>query len=336
MSDEIDISTLQAASGRFLASRDLLAWEADSMVRCMDLVRAFQRKDLDPVGFNAALASERTAAPVAIPKGDGTAVALIELTGVLTPNPSVFHLLGFGTAVRTFMQQLQAAGEAARIKAIVVVVDSPGGSVRLIPEAAQLVRTVRARKPVIVAIDGSACSAAYWIACQSTALIATPSAQVGAIGVLAERPSIARRLQQDGVDVTVVHAGKFKHHGHVALPLEDSERQWLQREVDATYAEFVAAVAAGRRVSPSTVRDGYGEGRPVRAADALALGMIDAVQLVEDAIGRAVAAPVEVAAQLAERIASHAGRMHRAFVAHQRAEIAAFRQVAADRRNART
>lgn len=319
----VSLSSLQAAAGRLLTSGETVSWEPGSRFRCVELVRAFQQKRLDPAGLEAALAGER-AALGRPPSAQGTAV--LELTGVLTPHDSIFTLVNAGTSVRTFMQQLTAASVDKAIRSIVIVVDSPGGFVALVPEAAALVRAVRGRKPVAVTVAGLNASAAYWITSGATALEATPSALVGAIGVLTERASIAKLLERAGVDVEVFSAGTFKAEGHEALPITDPERRAIQARVDAAYSAFVADVAAGRSVLPVTVRQGFGEGRVVPAADAVRLGMIDHVAIVEDTIQRAVTAPAQFSAHLAARLARSRTAAQAEQAQRARAEIAAHRQ----------
>jgi signal peptide peptidase SppA len=317
------ISMLQAACGRFLCTSDLFAWEASSQRRCTELVRAFQRKDLDPDGLAAALTSERLGASPAAPSS--SAIAVIGLTGVLMPTPSIFSFLGFGTSTREFTQQLTAAAFDPKVKAIAIVVDSPGGSIRLIPEAAAAMRQARKRKPVVVTVAGMAASAGYWIASNATAIESTASGSVGAIGILTERVSRTKQLARDGVDVTIVSAGKYKGEGHEATPITDAEQQALQRRVDAAYAQFVSDVAAGRHVTAAAVRDGFGEGRVIEAADGLRLGMIDRIAVVEDTLARTIAAPAALTALLTQRADHLRTRTERARRDQARAEIATHR-----------
>lgn len=313
--------TLRAMAGRHLSSPDLLAWEHGSQQRCTDLVRAFQRKDLDAEGLRAALAGERLGTPPAPPR---SSVAVLGLFGVLTPTPSIFSMLGFGTSMRDFTRQLTAATVDRAVKAIVVVVDSPGGSVRLVPEAAVAMRTARGRKPVIVSTVMAA-SAAYWVGSNATAMEATPSASVGAIGIITERVSMVKHLAQEGIDVTVVSAGKFKSEGHAATPITEAEQQALQQRVNTAYGMFINDVASGRHVPASAVRGGYGEGRLVEAPDALRLGMIDRVATVEDTIGRLLASPTAFTTVMTARVEQACTRFERDRRESARAEIAGHR-----------
>lgn len=290
-------SALLSYASAFLSSSEPLGLEAASASRLTALVRAFTTGELDAAGLRAALGSDRPAPTRPTPKG----TAVIELVGVLTPSPSLFSMLGFGTNVRDFTQRLMAAATDPAVKAIAVVVDSPGGQIRQIPEAAKVMRFVRAHKPVVAVVVGLDASAAYWLTANATAIEATPSASVGAIGVLCERVSVVRQLAQDGIDVEVFAAGKHKAEGHPATAITDAERQARQADVDTAYTQFVSDVAAGRQTAPATVRMGYGEGRLVTAAEGLRLGMIDRVALVEETLDRIVSAPATFGASHAAR-----------------------------------
>src|SRR4051794_3101405 len=118
------ISTLQAAAGRFLTAGGASAWEAASKGRHEALVQAFQRKEIDPLGLEAAFAGERTARPM---PARTRSTAVLELVGVLMAGPSIFSFLGAGTAMREFLRELAAAVGDPAVRAIAVLVDSPGG-----------------------------------------------------------------------------------------------------------------------------------------------------------------------------------------------------------------
>ena len=217
--------------------------------------------------------------------------------------PRGFSLLGLGTALRPFTRQVKAAAADDSVKAIAVVVDSPGGLLGMVPEAAAAMRAARQRKPVVVAVAGLNASAVYWITAGGSRMTATPSASVGAVGVFCVRPSIVRQLDQEGIDVAVFSAGKYKTEGLEVVPLTNAERSATQARVDEAYQQFVADVAAGRLVPGARVRDSFGQGRIVSAAEGLRLGMIDAVEEVDDTIARVAAEPARMAAFDARRAA---------------------------------
>jgi signal peptide peptidase SppA len=281
-------STLRAAAHAFLASCDQLAIEAVAGERLIACVRQLADGALDGAGLRAAIGGSAAQTRRASKPAD---VAVLELRGVLTPDDSIFTLLDFGTNVRRFIALLNQAAADAATKAIVVLVDSPGGLVRLIPEAARAMREVRAKKPVIAAVTGLNASAAYWISANATALEATPSAMVGSIGVFAIRVDVTRQLEKDGIDVLVSSAGKFKVEGLPVVKITDDERKASQALTNEIYEQFASDVALGRGVSPLRVRDGFGEGRLVTATTAAQLGMIDRVALLEDTLRRVLSTP---------------------------------------------
>lgn len=277
------MKTLRVAAADMLSTTGQVAWEPEHRERALSLIRQFAEGHLDALAVRATFGtSSRDVGGDQRAKG----VAVVPLTGVLTPSASIFSMLSCGTSLQAFGQQVRAAAADASVKTIVVLTDSPGGYVGLVPETAALLRQARAQKPVLAVVAGLAASAAYWITANATAIEATPSAQVGAIGVYTVRASFARQLERDGVDVDVISAGRYKAEGLPMTQMTEAERQATQARVDESYAGFVADVAAGRGVSASAVRNGFGEGRAVSAKQSLSLGMIDRVALVEDSIGR--------------------------------------------------
>ncbi len=276
----------QAAATEVLAMTGPVAWESAHRTHALSVLQQFTAGQLDTSAVRAALGSSRDVggSPAVRAKG----VAVIPLVGVLTPTASLFTMLGCGTSLEAFGRQLRAAAADASVTSILILTDSPGGETGLVPETAALVRQIRAAKPIVAAVIGLDASAAYWITSNCTAIEATTSASVGAIGVYTVRASIARQLQAEGVDVEVISAGKFKSEGNLALPITDAERQAKQARVDEAYGGFVGDVAAGRGVPVSAVRNGFGEGRMVSATRAVQLGLIDAVALVDDTIRRAL------------------------------------------------
>jgi len=151
------------------------------------------------------------------------------------------------------------------------------------------------------------------------------SGSIGAVGILAERISRTKQLEQEGLDVRVVSAGKFKSEGHEALPVTDAEQKALQRRVDAAYTTFVDDIAAGRHVLAATVRAGFGQGRLVDAADARKLHMIDAIARTDVTLARALASPAALTAQLKQRAEQLRARTDRERLDLAHEEIAAHR-----------
>lgn len=239
----------------------------------------------------------------------GGAVAVLPLTGVLTPRTSFLSWLFGGMGLMDFRDEFRAAVQSPDIGAIVLDVDSPGGLVDLVPETAAEIRDARGSKPIVAVANTLAASGAYWIAAQADEIVVTPSGDVGSVGVYTVHEDWSAANQKMGVDVTYVHAGKYKVEGNPDEPLGDDGMAAWQQEVDDLYTMFVEDLAAGRDVSTQTVISDYGEGRTKSAARAVESGMADRVDTLESVIG-ALLTPgaTGTAAALAGRLALTAGR----------------------------
>lgn len=186
-------------------------------------------------------------------------------------------------------QRLDAAVADARVDAIVLDIDSPGGTVTGVPELAAKVRAAREVKPVVAVANGMMASAAYWIGSQASEVVASPSSDVGSIGVFAVHEDWSKWLEAEGVVVTEIAAGKYKTEGAPWKPLDAEGEEFFRTHVAEVYEWFVRDVAAGRGDTPANVRTGYGEGRVLTAKDAKAAGLVDRIETLDETIGRLTA-----------------------------------------------
>ncbi len=191
----------------------------------------------------------------------------------------------------TTLEDLRAAiGEALAdrsVERIVLDVDSPGGAVDGLPEFAGWLRSQRARKPIVAVANTQMTSAAYWIAAQTSEIVASPSAVVGSIGTVAIHEEHSQADAASGWTVTLIASDPAKVWGNEYEPLSEEARADIAGRVDAFAAMFVRDVAAGRRISPSDVVERYSGGRVLLASDALAAGMVDRVATYEDVVAAA-------------------------------------------------
>jgi signal peptide peptidase SppA len=245
------------------------------------------------------------AGPPAVPRKLIGAVAVLPVFGILAHRMNLMTQVSGGTSTEqiagAFRQSLNDPG----VTAIVLDVDSPGGSVFGIQELAAEIFEARGAKPIVAVANATAASAAYWIASQADEVVVTPSGMVGSIGVIAVHMDRSKQAEMLGVKPTFVTAGKFKGEGNELEPLDDATRASMQRKVDQYYDAFVRAVARGRGVTPAAVRDGFGEGRLVTARDGRTQGMVDSLgtlDLVVDrlASGRKRIGPIAEAPALVE------------------------------------
>ena len=224
----------------------------------------------------------RSAAPTIV--GD---VAVIDVTGPISHRESFFSAF-FGSATVERMQaQFRAALTDHHVKAIVFRSDSPGGTVSGVPEFAAEIAAARGQKPILAISDTLMASAALWIGSQADQVYVAPSSETGSIGVWTAHEDISGMLEQMGVNITLIFAGTHKVDAHPYGPLADDVRARLQADVDAVHADFIAAVARGRKTSQKSVRDGYGQGLVYNAKDAVKLGLADTIGTFEDVLQRA-------------------------------------------------
>ena len=216
------------------------------------------------------------------------AVAVIPLHGLITPRGSFLSMLFGGSAggLQGFRAMLRDAVADDDIAAVLIDIDSPGGRVDLVAETASEIRALRGRKPIVALSNTMAASAAYWIGAQADELVVTPSGEVGSIGVFVVHEDWSKFNADFGVQPTYVSAGKYKTEGNPDEPLSDDARADLQAMVDDYYAMFVDDVAQGRSITAEAVRNGFGEGRLVRARSAVTEGMADRVETFEQTVSR--------------------------------------------------
>jgi signal peptide peptidase SppA len=193
---------------------------------------------------------------------------------------------GGGTNAEQLGSQFQTMVADPSIKAIVLDVDSPGGSVAGTSELSAMIFNARGRKPIVAQVNANAASAAYWIASAADEIVVTPSGQVGSIGVFGMHDDISKALASEGISRSLISAGKFKVEGNPFEPLGEEARAAMQARVDVAYDTFVRDVARNRGVSLTAVRDGFGQGRMVDAAPAVTEGMADKVGTMQETLSR--------------------------------------------------
>lgn len=206
-------------------------------------------------------------------------VAVVPMVGTIFPRASLIGASTGGTSLDTLMHDIRVAQRAEDVERIVLLVDSPGGMVSALGEAADGLRT--SQKPITAFVSGMGASAAYWLASQAREIVMDRSASVGSIGVVA---TVSR---QEGPDQNgrrayeVVSSGAPMKRPDVTT---DDGRASVQADVDAIEEVFMADVAAGRRVTIDQVRRGFGRGAMVPASRAVQAGMADRIGTLESVL----------------------------------------------------
>lgn len=205
--------------------------------------------------------------------------AIVPLVGAIYPRSNMVSASSGGTSLDSVMRDMRVAWASSDVQRIVMLVDSPGGVVSGLGEAAETLRA--SSKPITAFVTGNGASAAYWLASQAREIVLDRAAGVGSIGILA---SMSRQEAADANgrrSYEIVSSGApFKRPD----PSTDEGRAAIQRDVDAIENVFVSDVAAGRRVSEGVVREQFGKGAMLSGAEAVRAGMADRVGTLESVL----------------------------------------------------
>jgi protease-4 len=197
--------------------------------------------------------------------------------------------------------------ESARVPAVVLDIDSPGGSATASDDLFLAFRRLAARKPLVAAIRGTGASGAYLAAMAAHRIVANPTAVIGSIGVISASPRLVNLLERAGVTVTETRAGRLKGMGAPWREETPEERDKEQRVIESFYDSFVSRVAAGRKLTQERARE-LATGEVWLGEQALEMGLVDEIGDLERAI--------EIAAELASVPARGAPvRLRRPFIA---------------------
>jgi signal peptide peptidase SppA len=213
-------------------------------------------------------------------------VAVLPLYGIINQRVSGDVSGPSGTSVQQFTQQLRQALADPNVKAIVIDVDSPGGSVSGVDELATEIFNGRKKKKITAVSNCLCASAAYWLASQASEVVASPSSLTGSVGVYQLHEDDSTALENLGVKFTFISAGKYKTEGNSYQPLDDEARAGMQGMVDDFYSLFTKAVGRGRGVAVKSVVNGFGQGRVLTAQDAVKQGLADRVATLDEVLGK--------------------------------------------------
>lgn len=218
-------------------------------------------------------------------------LAVIYVTGTIVSGSSSAPGLfggGFTAGSDTVVRQLDAARKDPAVKAVVLRVDSPGGSSFASEEIWRAVDRVQRRgKPVVVSMGGTAASGGYYVSAGADAIYAEPTTVTGSIGVYAG-PVIdaSELLDRIGVGTELYTRGRNAAMFSISKPMDDHEFAALDRMVGATYDMFKERVADGRGMNADEVEE-VARGRVWSGTDALDVGLVDALGGFHDAVARA-------------------------------------------------
>lgn len=187
------------------------------------------------------------------------------------------------------MSQLKGYIKNSSVKALVVRINSPGGSVAPSQEMFEELKRAKDKgKKVVVSMGSIAASGGYYIACAADEIYANPGTITGSIGVIAEFPNLEGLMDKVGIRFETIKTGKFKDTGSMFRPMTPEENQLVMDMLLDVYEQFVEAVAESRKMPIEEVRK-YADGRIFSGRQALEYGFVDALGTQSDAIRRAAA-----------------------------------------------
>lgn len=213
-------------------------------------------------------------------------VAVLPIHGPISQRSDIWMEIFGGASTETFGRMFDDALADKAVGAIVLDVDSPGGSVYGTQELAEKILAARGTKPIIAVANSLMASAAYWIGAAADQIVVAPGGEVGSVGVIAIHTDYSGALAKEGIKPTLITAGEHKAESNPYEPLGDEAREEIQRSVNRYYEAFTGSLAKARGVSKAVVKSKFGQGRVMGGEDAIAAGMADRIGTLSDVVGK--------------------------------------------------
>ena len=215
-------------------------------------------------------------------------ILLLDVSGLIVesqPRGLLGLAMGSATTPSRVKEELDKAAQDKRIKAVVLKINSPGGTV----SASDIIHheLLNYKKetgvPVVACLMGLATSGGYYLAQAGDTIVAHPSGITGSIGVLAMKLNVKGLMDKVGVEGEMVKSGQWKDFWSPFRPASPEEKQMMQQVIESYYRGFVEVVALGRKMDAKEVRR-VADGRIYTAAQAKDLGLVDSLGYLDDAI----------------------------------------------------
>jgi protease-4 len=188
-----------------------------------------------------------------------------------------------GADAEQVLKQVKRFADDDGMKAVVVRIDSPGGSVGPSQEIHDEVAKLAKKKTVVCSLGNVAASGGFYIAVACPKIVAAPGTLTGSIGVISQFPNVKGLVERFDVKLETVKSGKLKDAGNPFRDMTPEDRAYWQSLVDRVYGQFLAAVVAGRGLEEDEVRK-VADGRVITGAEAKDLGLVDALGNFYDAV----------------------------------------------------
>ena len=217
-------------------------------------------------------------------KSSNPKIAIISAVGPIMSGTSQSDFFGDDTMGSTTMiKAIRQARDDASVKAVVLRVDSPGGSALASDLMWHELETLHGKKPLIVSMGDTAASGGYYIAMGADRIFAEPGTLTGSIGVVGGKIALEKFYAKIGITSSVVQKGKNAGVLSTTKPWTDTERDAMQKMMNDIYAQFTKKAAAGRKMDYDKLEK-MARGRVYTGNQALALGLVDELGTLDDAI----------------------------------------------------
>lgn len=207
-------------------------------------------------------------------------VAVIPIRGVMN---RYFDWGSWMVSTARLTREVQAAHADKSVHAIVLQIDSPGGSVSGLPELGDAVRAAAQDKPVTAQVEGMAASAAYYTAANASRIVGGRTDMVGSIGTRIMLYDFSAMFEKQGIKAIPVDTGKFKSAGAMGTEITDEQKADFQRIVDAFQSDFRQVVSNGRQMNTAQL-DAVADGRVWQVSEGIDLGLVDGVSTLSETI----------------------------------------------------
>jgi len=248
------------------------------------MIAAFSASLSPAKGFSGVTAERRPIAEHVRGPMTGPTVAIIPVNGPIVEGKVTPFSTETVASADEIIPMIKAAKHDDSVKAVVLEVNSPGGSVVASDRIYHALKDMD--KPIVVMMGELAASGGYYISMAGKYIIANPNTLTGSIGVISTFPNASKLMDKIGIQMTVVKSGKEKDFGSPYREMTPEERAYWQKVIDETYDSFVEIVAKSRHMPKDKVLK-LADGRVYTGKDALKLGLIDALGYEDDAIAKA-------------------------------------------------
>lgn len=215
----------------------------------------------------------------------GDKISVVKIEGIIsdTTSSSIFRE---NTTSSSALEQIIKLTADKNTKAIVIRINSPGGTVAASQELYKAILKAKSKKPVVITMGDVAASGGYYIASAGDIILANPGTLTGSIGVITSYLNFTELLKKYGVQGITVKAGKYKDIGNATRHLTEEEKKILQALLDNSYKQFINDVAKGREMPVEKVAK-IAEGLIYTGEQAYKIGLVDKLGDYYDAIKKA-------------------------------------------------